>query len=89
MDDSCHSEESESIDRNGTINVMSSDQLHNILERKLSTIGDVSHEKVTNDHKEKIDFKTKNYVHNHLYLLQFSAEWCGLCSSIQPLVQVS
>ena len=89
VDDSCHSEVSESGDRNGTTNIISSVELSNILDREFSTIFEMSRENGTNDYQEKIGLKIQNHVRNHLYLLQFSAEWCGLCKSIQPLVHVS
>ena len=63
--------------------------LYNILDRKFSAISDMSREKGTIDYQENVGVKSQNHVRNYLYLLQFSAEWCGLCKSIQPLVHVS
>ena len=41
IDDSCQSQESECGDRNVSINIVSSDELNNILDREFSTICDI------------------------------------------------
>ena len=32
--------------------------------------------------------ENKKCIRNHLFVIQFAAEWCGLCKSIQPLIGV-
>ena len=65
--------------------ILSTEELNNIL---VGGIPENTEEFETN-HKKEMTLKSQNGARNHLFVLQFAAEWCGLCKSIQPLVHVS
>ena len=72
---------------NNMIFILSSEELKNILIGGAFEKNELCPEENKNSEENKSI--NKDFVRNHLYVLQFSAEWCGICKSIQPLVQVS
>ena len=72
---------------NNMIYILSSEELKNILKGEGFNKNELCPEEDKNSEDNKST--NKDDVRNQLYVLQFSAEWCGLCKSIQPLVQVS
>ena len=72
---------------NNMIYISSSEELKNILNGEGFEKNELCPEEDKNSEENKSI--NEDSVRNHMYVLQFSAEWCGLCKSIQPLVQVS
>ena len=72
----------------GIISIFSSMELKNLLQWDESEANNwICKETSSNDVAEStIENKTERK--DHLFMLEFVAEWCGLCKSIRPLVDV-
>ena len=67
----------------GIVDIRSSKELKTLLNRNESeTIPSISNQ--TEFEKKECKLESRR-----LFVIQFAAEWCGLCRSIQPVVDVS
>ena len=78
----------DSISNKGITNVMSSTELKHLLEGKECELSKQIFGTTTSNDLQDPKQESK-HIRNHLFVIQFAAEWCGLCSSIEPTMNVS
>ena len=82
---STHSDD-ETVNR-GLIDITSSTELKDLLNGSDCKSSKNYFGEATSDERNYTK-ENKKCIRNHLFVIQFAAEWCGLCKSIQPLIGV-